>query len=373
MRMTLLTGRDMPIKFRCNYCHQFLGISRNRAGGVVDCPTCGRSIRVPELDGSAAPVPEPELDGADAHLARALDELAALANYDVSRPVRAGELAEPETETPQPLLEAVPLEIPLPVVQPISVPVGGSAAVSNPSPAAVSAVLDELVGSASAIPVTFAPPSPLTNRNGVSPLSLGWLACAPVAALLIGLWSGWLIWSGSQSRTSKDSGQPPNVAANAAVLATAQVQGRITYQTEAGDIRPDIGACVLVFPRTWDAASRLAPVGLRPADADADQTVAVAVIEAMGGKASWTNAGGVYTLSLPVAGTYRVVILSRLSARRDDADIPAADQTLLQAYLTDPEATIGRRSYAIRQVEAVTTAPNTWDHQFVSAAGSSRP
>ena len=69
----------MPIKFRCSYCRQFLGISRNRAGEVFDCPTCGRTIRVPSLDGTVAPVPAPELNAADAHLARALDELAALA------------------------------------------------------------------------------------------------------------------------------------------------------------------------------------------------------------------------------------------------------------------------------------------------------
>ena len=41
----------MPIKFRCHHCCQMLGISHTRAGAIVDCPGCGRSLRVPQADG----------------------------------------------------------------------------------------------------------------------------------------------------------------------------------------------------------------------------------------------------------------------------------------------------------------------------------
>ncbi|MBI1311809.1 hypothetical protein GC176_11000 [bacterium] len=66
----------MPIKFRCQQCRQFLGISRARAGEIVDCPTCGRTIRVPELDGTVNPLPEPGLKFDDTRLKHALDEIA---------------------------------------------------------------------------------------------------------------------------------------------------------------------------------------------------------------------------------------------------------------------------------------------------------
>ena len=66
----------MPIKFRCQQCRQFLGISRAQAGEVVDCPTCGRTIRVPELDGTVKPLPEPGLKFDDTRLKNALDEIA---------------------------------------------------------------------------------------------------------------------------------------------------------------------------------------------------------------------------------------------------------------------------------------------------------
>jgi DNA-directed RNA polymerase subunit RPC12/RpoP len=46
----------MPIRFRCVYCNQLLGISRRKAGTVVRCTNCGGQIIVPEADPAAAVV-----------------------------------------------------------------------------------------------------------------------------------------------------------------------------------------------------------------------------------------------------------------------------------------------------------------------------
>src|SRR5262245_38853510 len=54
----------MPVRFRCAYCNQLMGISHRKAGTVVRCPKCAGEIIVPAPDG-AAPAPE-ELDQAAA-------------------------------------------------------------------------------------------------------------------------------------------------------------------------------------------------------------------------------------------------------------------------------------------------------------------
>src|SRR5262245_52625907 len=39
----------MPIRFRCAYCNQLLGIARRKAGTVVRCPGCSGQVVVPSL------------------------------------------------------------------------------------------------------------------------------------------------------------------------------------------------------------------------------------------------------------------------------------------------------------------------------------
>src|SRR5437764_5207339 len=41
------SGVVMPIRFRCAYCNQLLGIARRKAGTVVRCPTCAGQVVVP--------------------------------------------------------------------------------------------------------------------------------------------------------------------------------------------------------------------------------------------------------------------------------------------------------------------------------------
>jgi hypothetical protein len=50
----------MPIRFRCAYCNQLMGIARRKAGTVVSCPKCAGQVVVPtpppgEDDGSPEP------------------------------------------------------------------------------------------------------------------------------------------------------------------------------------------------------------------------------------------------------------------------------------------------------------------------------
>jgi hypothetical protein len=48
----------MPVRFRCQFCNQLLGIARRKIGTQVECPTCHNSVTVPAVDSpdAAAPV-----------------------------------------------------------------------------------------------------------------------------------------------------------------------------------------------------------------------------------------------------------------------------------------------------------------------------
>jgi hypothetical protein len=54
----------MPIRFRCAYCNQLMGIARRKAGTVVRCPTCAGQVVVPTPGPSSEAAPEgPENTG----------------------------------------------------------------------------------------------------------------------------------------------------------------------------------------------------------------------------------------------------------------------------------------------------------------------
>lgn len=52
----------MPIRFRCVYCNQLLGISRRKAGTIVRCTTCEGQLIVPDPSDVGT-----EAAGADEH------------------------------------------------------------------------------------------------------------------------------------------------------------------------------------------------------------------------------------------------------------------------------------------------------------------
>src|SRR4051812_27959976 len=60
----------MPIKFRCTYCNQLMGIAHRKAGTEVDCPTCKGKVLVPPTNPdapaqSAPPAPAPLFEQSD--------------------------------------------------------------------------------------------------------------------------------------------------------------------------------------------------------------------------------------------------------------------------------------------------------------------
>ena len=95
----------MPIRFRCAYCNQLMGIARRKAGQVVKCPKCAGEIIVPVPEGGAD---EPEATEQPAGLGGAFDA----ANFDPAAAVSPAPdnaaTAAAERQTPMPMAPPPP-------------------------------------------------------------------------------------------------------------------------------------------------------------------------------------------------------------------------------------------------------------------------
>jgi hypothetical protein len=363
----------MPIKFRCNYCRQFLGISRAQAGGVVDCPTCGRSIRVPLLDGSVQPMVAPELNLEDTHLTRALDELAKLVDAPVQNLIPAKSISdsnsdEGETENliPQPLPEPIPIEMPLPPTSVIVTPAINASLNSTAGNAIAGelGLLAELAalsnGTLGIESIEAAAPSVTTTyvarQPGFSPLLISLMSTALfVAGMLTERFVKVL-----EGVTPRADG-PTNSGKTAPSSVDNELTGRITFKTKEGESQPDRGARILVFPSQRSGEVKLSVVGFRPGDLQTDQLVADAAIKALGGASATTDERGAFRVPVE-AGTYRVLVLSHFQLREGTNVEPELDK-LLSEYFDKPGNLLGRVEHQFSPLRIKGTS-DLWDHSF---------
>jgi len=360
----------MPIKFRCPHCEQFLGISENKANTVTDCPTCGRRIRVPALDGTVEPLPLPKMDLGDENLITALNALAAL---KVSAP-EASELSA----------KAVPIRLngvsDLPSAKPKAVP----PAVPN----------DEIV----AIPVEQA--SPWEEFSGPSeealrelaraadpnilsksqqaiatPFSTRVLYGATASAFLCGLLVGMALRGVPHRETAPSANvvqlEKPseNVIASPVVprpASAASIQGQITYSGPGGERKPDRGARILLLPLTRSGTSKLNSPGFRVGAEETDRLLLATVSTALGGSFEQADSQGHFHVSVPGEGKYGLVIASRYQSRPESIPISPSCHDFLSRYFDRPEFVIGNVEYQYAQVNLSVSTPVTRDVHFVA-------
>jgi hypothetical protein len=350
----------MPIKFRCPHCQQFLGISRSKAGAVTDCPACGRGIRVPDLDGTVAPLPSPELNLADRGLASALDKLANL--IPASVPVAAapaigiesrelggpafGESARPsEPSEPRPLPMPEPIAV-LPAPAPRVIEVAAPEPISpvHPPPRELQqAATADALQSLAAIALES---RARESRSGWSPRATLALASLVLAAGLFG--AGYLVGRGSTPATTSPATSDTNAAepeaqpiapvGQPAPATEPAITGRISFISTDGQSLPDAGARVLVLPEERQGTSKLPVEGFRPGAAAEDLQLAIAAARAVGGDFAIVDAGGNYSIFLPRAGVFQVLTLSRYQQR----DGTATQSDWLANYFERPAQVVGQ-------------------------------
>lgn len=360
----------MPIKFRCPHCQQFLGISRARAGAITDCPMCGRAIRVPLLDGSTPALPEPELNLGDQRLASALDKLAGLAaggaGAEAAAVVERVAAADPgPVALPEPL-EVQPAPAPVIVVaepQPRITVAPAAVEASVRAPESVLATLAESAPSSrGAIP--FGAEAAVTRDRGGRQLAIAG-ACV-LAAFAAGYGLGRR--HASVAAPAPSAPVPAVVAAPAAApVAPAgepAVSGRITYVGPDGDVRPDAGARILVLPEERQGTAKLAADGFRAGASTADLRLAVASLRALGGDFAIAGADGQYSATLPQAGLFQLLIVSRYQPRAENAPVDAAALQLLERYFDRAPQVVGDAAMHLSQFRYRGSGASTRDQTF---------
>ena len=378
----------MPIKFRCGHCRQFLGISRSRAGDVVDCPTCGRSVRVPQLDGTVDPLPAaPALDMADSALVSALDQLASIGaestvNADDSLPAEDAAVPESVAPIPEPVaiqpvspVEGMAVPPPLPA-EPASAEIPGRTSVVSAAKPVV--VEDELeVLAARSVPGVTGD-GRVVERPGRRSVLLR-TAVVYGGILGIGVFIG--RWSTSQpeltattpSSNSRDGEASPQRAADVALQPLVRVpadggqpavRGRVTWQTLDGNRRPDRGARVIVLPQERVGKATLSIVGFRASDDLPDLQLATAGVRTLGGDVAVVSDSGEFEIRLPAAGVYRVLILSRFQERGEGQEISPAVRAFLDEYFDRGDELLGQLAFSFSQLRYKGEDTEIRDHLF---------
>lgn len=368
----------MPIKFRCPHCRQFLGISRSKAGALTDCPTCGRTIRIPDLDGTVKPVPGPALNLGDSELAGALD---ALARLDAP----AEGKAPPRGETGPPPISVKAIDIqelePVPVAEPVEVepalpaePAASSRSHAGPHAAGTvkpsADALDELIRLDPAAAVGES-----ASRRTVSKMSALLVIVVGIFVFGIGVITGRLTApsAGPDKPTSLAGGPSPEEQASSTPAdeippepdgeRIPALSGRLTYASQSG-VEPDRGARVIVFPKERQGTARLPVVGFRAGADPADQALARTSIRALGGDYATADEEGRYTVRLGAAGEYRVLFLSRFQPRDESGFLEPALQETLASYFDRPAALIGPVAYEFTEFTFRGDAAVPQDHVF---------
>lgn len=378
----------------------------------MDCPSCGRTIRVPNPDGDVEPLPDLKLNLKDAKLATALDELVALgqgaAPFEPREPavvveplasddvVSNANKPEPdavhEAKTPKPPnVSTVPVGSP-PLVAPVPVAVEPQIPakpipleIHDPRKSTTAASIQELALLAGSKPRDPAAEQPVIDlevelglaknrqqheaRPAISTL-ISWL----VTAALLGFFAGFVVgrWDRAQNNSLKPKSDNAAVApvSNGRVSdpfqepsKSAAIRGEIMFKTETGELRSDRGARVVLLPETRQGSAKLAVVGFRSADNEADVHVAAAALKALGGDVAVVGDNGSFEVPTLKPGTYRLLALSHFQPR-DDQPIDPATKSLLDAYFDKPDQLLGKCRYHVEEIKVQGTQTVKWNYSF---------
>ncbi len=353
---------------------------------------CGKSIRVPNLDGRIKPIPSPELDLDDSQLVEALGELADIGTSpspaEVTSPPQVAETRDATVIVPaaEPVvpLEAVPPQAVPPQAVVVAAPHDADTIIqSGADDGTVIDGEDPLRALAAESPRRLlAETRPRRSANNQSAWIMG-MAGAVFIGLLAAIWfRGGNDTQPPALEAAADKPSPPAdsngdliaavgpadgataAATSTAEASSAAVAGQVTYVSDGGETLPDSGARILLLPKSKPGTVKLDVAGCLAGAEPVDADVARAAMRALGGDVAMAGEDGRYQLSVPAAGDYHLLVISRHRAADSASPVGPSLQTTLSAYFFRPASLLGSLSFRFEELHSSGQGASRRDFKF---------
>ncbi|MGA2031864.1 MAG: hypothetical protein ABSG68_06390 [Thermoguttaceae bacterium] len=291
----------MSIRFHCPHCRQLLSIGTRKAGTAIVCPKCGAAQTVPAQSDAALDLPP---------------RAAGKAAYDSSEV-----LAMIEAPTQSALTEP--------------------AAHGPTQPALAEPVAGQGTAQASRAPV----PPPPTLQFVPSDMILFPRRTIYVQAILLVILAmlafvvGYFVGRGNASYEKQ-------VSEEAQIRQRILVEGKLVYNPGTGRIAGDEGSVVIALPSKTFPGHPLSVQGIRPHDSmPAESHDTLRAIRDLGGAYARCSVSGDFSLFVPDAGKYCVLLISRHAMRPKDLEPDEIDVEAMGKYFDEPETLLGPCKY----------------------------
>ncbi len=283
----------MSIRFRCQRCHQLLGIGPRKADSQIQCPKCGAKQTVPNDEAAAAAL-------AMDRLAKTHDEVESTADVVVF------EGDPPAAASP-------------PAPQP------GQAAPMPPTPG---------------LPLSRVPGEPVPPGMILFPRRTIYVQAALFVMLAATAFTaGYLIGRG-------DADYGVQVREEEAARQRVEITGRLVYEPSPDTITGDENAIVLALPLGRLPEQKLSIRDIRPhSPPPGENHPSLLKIRGLGGAYARADARGDFRMTLPKPGDYRLLIVSRHARRPAGNDVEVSDLVEIRDYFELAELLIDRCKY----------------------------
>jgi hypothetical protein len=131
-----------------------------------------------------------------------------------------------------------------------------------------------------------------------------------------------------------------------------RIRGTVKFRS-GGEVKPDVGSRVIAIPAHLKPLRKISAFGLRPGEEQARDRTGLETLERFGGAAATVGSDGDFSLDLPKAGAYYVLVLSKNVALPGELRL-MPEQIKLQDYFADLSTLTNQHDFSlvVRSVES---------------------